>query len=95
MAFIETIAPENADDKVGAMYQQLQGNKDYLPNYASVYCYRPAVMDAWSQLQKTIRSAIDHRRYELVSFAAARAIGSSYCSLAYGTLLNKKYEKST
>ena len=53
MTFITTIAASEADGDVKTMYQQLQGNKNYLPNYASAYCYRPALMGAWSDLQKT------------------------------------------
>jgi uncharacterized peroxidase-related enzyme len=91
MSFIDTIAPEDADDEVNSMYRQLQGARSYLPNYAKVYCYRPQVMADWSVLQKTIQQTMDARRYELVTLAAAQTIDSSYCSLAHGQILEKHY----
>ena len=91
MSFINTIAAHDAIGDVKTMYQQLQGKKEYLPNYAKVFCYRPQLMKAWSQLQKTIQLTIDHRRFELVTLAAAQTINSSYCSLAHGQVLSKKY----
>jgi uncharacterized peroxidase-related enzyme len=91
MSFINTITANDAIGDVKDMYQQLQGKKEYLPNYAKVFCYRPQLMKAWSQLQKTIQLTIDHRRFELVTLAAAQVINSSYCSLAHGQVLSKKY----
>ena len=91
MTFINTIAADDAEGEVKTMYQQLQGKLDYLPNYASVFCYRPQLMGAWSQLQKTIQHTIEHRRYVLVTLAAAQSINSSYCSLAHGRVLSRKY----
>ena len=91
MLFINTISPDDASGAVKAMFEQLQGHRDYLPNYAKVYCYRPEVMAAWANLQSTIQQTIDHRRYELVTLAAAQTINSSYCSLAHGQVLSRKY----
>jgi uncharacterized peroxidase-related enzyme len=91
MLFIDTISPDDANDTLKAMFEQLQGRKDYLPNYAKVFCYRPEVMAAWENLQSTIQQTIDHRRYELVTLAAAQTINSSYCSLAHGQVLSRKY----
>ena len=34
---------------------------------------------------------MDLRRYELVTLAAARALNSSYCMLAHGSVLRKKF----
>ena len=41
-------------------------------------------MTLWANLQRGIRSNVDRRRFELVTFAAARALRSSYCTLAHG-----------
>jgi uncharacterized peroxidase-related enzyme len=91
MLFIDTIAPDQANGDVKAMFDLLQGHRDYLPNYAKVFCYRPEVMTAWANLQSTIQQTIDHRRFELVTLAAAQTINSSYCSLAHGQVLSRKY----
>ncbi len=39
----------------------------------------------------TIKGNMDLRRYELVTLAAARALQSSYCSLAHGKILLDKF----
>lgn len=91
MSFIETISPEEATGDVLELYQRQQGPYGYVPNYAKVFCYRPQVMQAWANLQKTIRKTIDVRTYELVTLAAANTISSSYCSLAHGKILNDSF----
>ncbi|NIB42385.1 peroxidase [Pseudomaricurvus alkylphenolicus] len=91
MSFIETLGNQQAAEEVKAMYRQLQGQRDYLPNYAKVYCYRPRLMQAWAELQSCIQETIEHRRFELVTLAAALALKNSYCSLAHGDLLRRKY----
>jgi uncharacterized peroxidase-related enzyme len=73
------------------MYDQNQARLGYVPNYARVFSSRPHVMDAWAQLQKSIRSTMDSRRYELVTLAAARALRCSYCALAHGRVLESQF----
>jgi uncharacterized peroxidase-related enzyme len=73
------------------MYRQLQGNLDYLPNYAGVFCYRPRVMQAWAELQREIRAQLDDRSFGLVTLVSALEIGSSYCALAHARKLNKHH----
>jgi len=87
MAHINTIPADEAEGNVLEMYQRQQSGWGFLPNYAKVFCYRPEVMQAWADLQHTIRQNIDDKSYELVTLAAAQAMGSSYCSLAHGKKL--------
>lgn len=63
----------------------------YVPNYTRLFALRPAVYDAWSALNGAVKAGMDHRRYELVTLAAARRLRSSYCSLAHGALLRDLY----
>jgi uncharacterized peroxidase-related enzyme len=58
-----------------------------LPNYTKVFGQRPAVYAAWKQLGGAIGGAMDKRRYELATLAAAKVLRSSYCALAHGTVL--------
>ncbi|WP_111412194.1 carboxymuconolactone decarboxylase family protein [Billgrantia lactosivorans] len=87
MSYIETIAPELAEGEVSEMYQRQQAHFGFLPNYARLFCHRPEVMKCWAALIATIRRPMDARRYELVTLAAARALGNSYCSLAHAKAL--------
>jgi uncharacterized peroxidase-related enzyme len=95
MAFIRTLPADAATGEVRAMYESLQGKLDYLPNYAAVFCYRPRVMAAWAELQRSIRAELDDRSFGLITLAAALAMGSSYCALAHGKKLCRQYFSTT
>lgn len=60
-------------------------------NYERAFAERPAVYAAWGQLNGAIKAGMDRRRYELATFAAARRLRSSYCSLAHGTVLLERF----
>lgn len=91
MSLITTVPVAEATDEVRKMYEQQQASLGYVPNYAKVFSHRPAVMAAWRGLLGSIRAHLDTRRYELVTLAAARALHSSYCSLAHGTILRDQF----
>ena len=60
-------------------------------NYERAFEPRPAVYEAWQQLNGAIKSQMDLRRYELATLAAARRLRSSYCCLAHGTVLAERF----
>jgi len=91
MAFVSTVAVDKAAGEIRAMYERTQGVLGYVPNYAKVFSHRPDVMAAWSGLLVSIRGHLDSRRYELVTLAAARALRSSYCMLAHGSVLLQQF----
>jgi alkylhydroperoxidase family enzyme len=62
-----------------------------VPNYAKVFSDRPDIMDLWAELLTGIRRHIEPRRFELVTFAAALELGSSYCALAHGQVLGSRF----
>jgi uncharacterized peroxidase-related enzyme len=90
MAFIRTIAPADAEGPVRDMYQQINGQLGFIPNWAQAFSLRPGVRDGWIALLKSITSNLPVRSYELATLAAARALRSSYCSLAHGNVLATK-----
>ncbi len=90
MAFIDGIPVAQASGDVRSMYEKTQAAAGYVPNYAKVFSHRPQVMAAWSGLLASIRSNLDTRRYELATLAAARALHSSYCMLAHGSVLRRQ-----
>jgi uncharacterized peroxidase-related enzyme len=91
MAFIETVPEEQAPPAVGAMYEADRQATGALPNYTRAFSHRPEVYAAWKQLGGALRANMDLRRYELATFAAARALRSSYCSLAHGSILAERF----
>jgi len=90
MPFVSTIAPSAAEGQVREMYDRVLAEQNAIPNWAQLFSLRPAVRDAWAGLLGSIRQNMTLRRYELVTLAAARALRSSYCSLAHGKILATK-----
>jgi len=91
VSFVETIRAKDATGDVRAMYERQQRAWGYVPNYAKVFSLRPDVLAAWANLIAVIRAPVDRRTFELVTFAAANALGSSSCSLAHGKILSENH----
>ena len=85
--FIRTIPPSDAQGPVREMYEQVRARFGYVPNWAQAFSLRPGVRENWAALLKSIQSNLSVRSYELATLAAARALRSSYCSLAHGAVL--------
>lgn len=85
MTFIRT---PDADD---AYLEENRLPAGHIPNFARTFAARPAVFDAWKQLNGAIKASMDLRRYELATLAAATALKSSYCSIAHGQVLAEKF----
>jgi uncharacterized peroxidase-related enzyme len=84
MAFIETPnEPKFFDENLAPA--------GHVPNFVRTFAARPAVYEAWKQLNGAIKESMDLRRYELATLAAATALKSSYCSLAHGQVLADKF----
>ena len=96
MAFIHTIPPADAEGRVREQYQQAQDRFGYVPNWTQAFSLRPGVLDGWTGLLRSIQSNLSVRSYELATLAAARALRSSYCALAHGSVLaNKVFDAAT
>ncbi|MEY2514546.1 MAG: hypothetical protein QOJ89_1904 [bacterium] len=91
MTFIETVSPEQATGAVAELYESDRASFGRLPNFTQAFSLRPDVYAAWRQLNGAIKAAMDLRRYELVTVAAARRLGSSYCMLAHGEILANRF----
>ena len=90
MTFIRTISPADAEGSVREMYEQAQSRFGYVPNWTQAFSLRPAVLDGWATLLRSVQSHLPMRSYELATLAAARALRSSYCALAHGSVLASK-----
>jgi uncharacterized peroxidase-related enzyme len=91
MTFIETVPEANASGLVAELYEQDRANLGRLPNFTQAFSLRPEIYAAWRQLNGSIKSTMDLRRYELATVAAARRLRSSYCMLAHGSVLAEQY----
>jgi uncharacterized peroxidase-related enzyme len=90
VTFIETIDEADAEGTTADWYAAERDRVGYLPNYAKVFGHRPEVYAAWKQLGGAV-GAMDARRYELATLAAAKVLRSSYCALAHGKILAERF----
>ena len=87
MAFIKTVAVNQATGAARDMYQRQEDHWGYVPNYAKAFSHRPEVMGRWGKLLAEVRRPVDDCRFELVTFAVARLLKHTACSLAHGAKL--------
>ena len=85
--FIETTAETAADGALAEWYRSQRNSWGFLPDYAGCFSARPDVAEAWTGLNLTIRGGMDRRRFEIATIAAARALGSTYCTVAHASFL--------
>jgi uncharacterized peroxidase-related enzyme len=83
MAFVDGVPADELEDEARKQF-------GYVPNFVRLFSLRPDVYRAWQQLNGAIKQR-DVRRYELATLAAARALRSSYCSLAHGKVLAEQF----
>jgi uncharacterized peroxidase-related enzyme len=91
MPFIEPVSDENASPAAAADFAADRERLGYVPTYSRLLAHHPAAVQAWQQLNGSIKAEMDLRRYELVTLAAARRLRSSYCSLAHGSVLMQQF----
>ena len=95
MTFIRTIEPADAEGVVREMYERVERQQGFVPNWTYAFSLRPRVQETWTALISSIRSTMSVRAYELATLAAARSLRSTYCSMAHGTVLaNQVFDAS-
>ena len=91
MAFVETVSEDDPRGQVAELYQEDRDRLGYVANYTRVFAHRPDVFRSWQMLNGAVKAAMDARRYELATLAAARRLRSSYCMLAHGKVLAERF----
>lgn len=81
---ITTPAPESADGHVAAMYAGDLETDGFVYRHTRAMAVNPEAHAAFEDLVHAITPSIGPRIYELVTLAAAGAIGSAHCLLAHG-----------
>lgn len=84
---IQTTPEAQADGDLADYYAGQRRAWGFLPDYAGAFSTRPEVAAAWNTLNLAIRSAMDRRRFEIATIAAARARRSTYCTVAHSMFL--------
>jgi uncharacterized peroxidase-related enzyme len=90
MAFVDLVT-DAPDDETRELFEQERAQRGYVPNLARAFALRPGVYQAWRRLVTEVMSNMDERRYELATLAAARRLRSTYCMLAHGSVLARKF----
>lgn len=85
--FIDTVPEESAAGPLADYYRQQRSVWGFLPNFAEAFSTRPDVANAWGLLNKTVREGMDRRRFEIATIGAARALNSTYCTVAHAKFL--------
>jgi uncharacterized peroxidase-related enzyme len=85
--FINAVPEQDATGAVADYYHRHRAAWGFLPNYAAAFSTRPDVAQAWDSLNTTIREGMDRRRFEIATIAAARALRSTYCTVAHAKFL--------
>jgi uncharacterized peroxidase-related enzyme len=91
MAFIQIPPDQAGDGQIAELFAEDQRRLGFVANYTTMFAHRPRVYAAWEQLKEAVTANMDPRRYELVTLAAARRMGSAYCSLAHGKVLRDRF----
>ena len=89
MWYIQPVDDENVDAALREVYNQDIEKDGYVWNTSRVWSHRPEMVGLWMPLMKAVRSHLRLRTYELVTIAAAHALGCVYCVLAHGAVLRK------
>lgn len=89
-SFLHAILPDDADAELQELYATDLAQNGYLPNYTLAMSLHPAVIKTWRELIRAIKGRMPLRRYTLVSFAAARALKSTYSLLAHAVELREQ-----
>ena len=77
MAFIHTVPPEHATGRVRELYEGDIERAGRVTTATQAFSLRPEVMDAWRNLNDTIRSSMNPRHYELATVAASSRLRCS------------------
>jgi len=84
MSILKVQSESEATGLTAEIYQADLKSMGYVPSHTKAMSINPEAYKAWQALIKAIVSSLGLRRYELVTLAAAQAIGSSHCRLAHG-----------
>ncbi|MGI5241657.1 carboxymuconolactone decarboxylase family protein [Dactylosporangium sp. CA-139066] len=89
MSYLEP--PQESDPAVARLYAEDRERLGYVANYTRALAHRPGAIAAWQGLGQAIKGAMDLRRFELATLAAARRLGSDYCTLAHEKVLRDRF----
>jgi uncharacterized peroxidase-related enzyme len=91
MSYIAVVPEDRATGAAEALYAEEREADGFVPNSTKAFSLRPEYLVAWEGLLAAIKARMELRRYELVTLAAAKALRSSYCMLAHGSVVLREF----
>jgi uncharacterized peroxidase-related enzyme len=95
MSILHTIPEDEATGLVKELYDEDREDLGYIPSHSRVMAMNPEAVRAFENLARAITRQMDKRRYELVTLAAAGAIGSRACLLAHSNFSLRYMDEDT
>ena len=83
MSIIRTVPENEASGVIAEIYAEDVEDLGYVPSHTKVMALNPEAYRAFEKLASSIARPLGIRRYELVTLAAAEAIGSDACRFAH------------
>lgn len=81
---IEPVSEDDATGITADLYAADLQSQGFIPRHTRAMALNPEALLAFQQLAREVAGSLGLRRYELVTLAAAQAIGSKHCRLAHG-----------
>lgn len=83
MSILRTTTEAEATGLVAELYDDDIRDLGYVPSHTKAMAMNPEAVKAFEQLIRAIAGPMNKRRYELITLAAAEAIGSQACRVAH------------
>ena len=84
MSIVETTPETEATGLVAELFSEDVESLGYVPSHTKVMALNPEAVRAFEALARSVVASLGLRRYELVTLAAAKALGSDACLMAHG-----------
>jgi uncharacterized peroxidase-related enzyme len=84
MAILKVTPEAEASGLTAEIYDADRRSLGHVPSHTKAMSLNPEAYLAWESLTQAISTSLGLRWYELVTLAAAQAIGSTHCRLAHG-----------
>lgn len=84
MTILKVTPEAGASGLTAEIYDADRRSLGYVPSHTKAMSLNPEAYLAWESLTQAISTSLGLRWYELVTLAAAQALGSTHCRLAHG-----------
>jgi len=95
MAIVSAPSDSEATGLAAELFADDIRSQGYVSSHTRTLSINAEALEAWNNLIDTIGGPMDKRRYELITLAAARGVGSKHCLLAHGRKSLRYFDEDT